>query len=464
MNEPRIPWAGDASDPTTHDPADGTIDSPVEQALRDHLHRQARSVHGPEGSPTAAEVRRDAVRHVATKHNRRVAAMSMSGAAAVALVVALVINAQAPQKLDTIDDFAGPAPLAGVATGSSTGSATGAAKGWTHHPRLAAPSEVLLPVTVAVDGVNDDALRSAWASGVDQADGRPAPELAVLADLAVGSPVRFVVASPQSAEHLSMGKGGRDVTIADRPARVIVANDAWHKIVWSMDDDTNVLVQSFGLGFDEVSQLLSSLEPDGSGGWTMDAGDSGLAAVDTTPPRAQEDLSLEWWKDDQQIEGVTTLKQSTGGDYEFWASLVGYGFTYSHQLRAIEVGLDDGTTATGVLSTGPDGSDSIGARLIVAHPSGAVFTVDHLYWHKEGAVEGLPLPDAPAELVAAAPALFTRLDDNGWKELLRKAVEADAARTRQELAEIGAVDAAGRPSDAADPSAPSASTTLPAGG
>ena len=110
----------------------------LETRLRSHLHDEAASFRTPHDLPTAASVRRSAHERIAARHHRRVAGMSLSGVAAAALVVGLVVNAQAPQPVQTTD-LAGPSPLAGVATGSSTGSATGAMKGWRSSGGEAAP-------------------------------------------------------------------------------------------------------------------------------------------------------------------------------------------------------------------------------------------------------------------------------------------------------------------------------------
>lgn len=418
----------------------------LETRLRSHLHDEAASFRTPHDLPTAASVRRSAHERIAARHHRRVAGMSLSGVAAAALVVGLVVNAQAPQPVQTTD-LAGPSPLAGVATGSSTGSATGAMKGWRSSGGEAAPQEGIAAFTVALRGTDSGSLTGAWSGGTERGSGRPAADLAVLADVTVGEPVRFVVASPQSSEHLTMGKGGRELTIAGRPARLIVGNHGWHRLIWSMDDETNVLAQAYGLSLDELEQLLTTLGP-ADGGWAMDPSGTGLEPMRTTPPEAQQELQVMWGEGPEGATSHTTLRLTSGGAYEYWASLVGYTPWHSAELEAVEVGLGDGTTVTAVLFAKSLGaSGETWANLVALDPSGTVANVSRF---EQGT--GEPGSPSAAQLLSdAAPELFVPLDDEAWSQLLRDAVRA-SERDRPDRS-LG-VDASGAPATTAPPSAP----------
>ena len=409
-------------------------DRDLEQRLEAHLQRRAGSVHTPPGTPGAAELRHLATERAARTHRRRVAAMSLSGAAAVALVVGLVLNAQAPQEVRTLDDFAAaPAGGAGVATGSSTGSATGSAKGWRGDE--ARMPGAFRPVTLRLPGAVDESLSNAWATRTDQGDGRDAPQLAVLADVRPGAPVRAILASPQDTEHLSMGSGGRELTLAGRPARAILVGDhAWQKVIWSMDEDTNVLVQAHGLDLAEIEQLLTTLEPDGDGGWSMDPGTSGLEPVETTPPTSQTDLYVTWMGGPvDQPTMQTTLKQVDGGSYELWAALFNQYMSHNSTVSGIEVTLPDGSTSTGLLTEGRRW-----AHLSVLDPTGTVLTVERYHWTTDGPDLADP---SPAELLrTAAGDLFQPLDDATFADLLEHAVRA----SRQDVESPESADEAAR--------------------
>ncbi len=424
---------------TTHDRHDRPDPDPLESRLRAHLRAEADSVRVPHDVAAPSTLRRAANERIATRHHRRVAAVSLSGVAAAALVVGLVVNAQAPQPVRTTD-AAGPSPVAGVATGSSTGSATGAMKGWRATEGEAARRE-LAALRVTLPGTGDEALTGIWTTGTERGAGRPAADLAVLADLAPGEPVRFVVASVQSSDHLTMGRGGRELTIHGRPARLIVGNHGWHRLIWAMDEDTHVLTQAYGLSLEELEEVLATLRPEGDG-WAMDPAGTGLEPVGTTPPESQVQLTLDWAEDAAGVRAShTSLTLTDAGPYEFWASLVGYTPSHAAELRAIEVGLGDGTTATAVLSgSGPSPTGESWARLVVLDPSGTVVTVDR--W-QEGDDAGST--SASEVFEEAAPQLFVRLDDDAWADLLRAAVRAaeepaaDERAAREQAAEDGAV-------------------------
>lgn len=442
-------------------------DRHLDAQLEAHLQRRASSVHTPPDAPSAAQLRHLATERSTRTHRRRVAATSISGAAAVALVVGLVVNAQAPQEVRTLDDFAAaPAGGAGVATGSSTGSATGSAKGWSTDE--AAMPGGFRPVSLRLDGTSDDDLSNAWATRVEQGDGRDAPHIAVYADVRAGVPTRVLVASPQDPEHLSSGTGGRELTIGGRPARAILTGDhGWQKIIWSMDEHTNVLVQSHGLEPAEIEQLLITLRPDGDGGWTMDPGTSGLEEVRTTPPTSQTELYISWTGGpDEQPTMQTSLKQVDGGAYELWTSLVTEFFSHNSTVTGIAVTLPDGTTTTGLLTQG-----SGWARLSVLDTAGTVLTVERHHWETGTETTELPeLPDAAAELTAAAGDLFVPLDDAAFADLLERAVRASerahAGMVDEERAERAAeLDAAARrdpgPAGVSTTTMQSAPTTAP---
>src|SRR5690606_36369394 len=151
-----------------------------------------------------------------------------------------------------------------------------------------------LPLALTLPDTGVEAVTGGYAVSIARGDGRPAPEIAVLADLRAGQPVRFVVASPQDEEHLSMGSGGTELTLGGRPARMIVDNHGWQKAIVSLDEDTNAYVQAHGIDRAELDQAVSTLTPEGDGGWSMDPGSSGMAVVETTPPPEQAELTLEW--------------------------------------------------------------------------------------------------------------------------------------------------------------------------
>ena len=85
-------------------------------------------------------------------------------------------------------------------------------------------------------------------------------------------PLRFVTASVQDPDQLGMGSGGLETTIADRPARVIVDSSGWTRIIWSMDDEHRVLVQSYGVDRSTAEELATTLRTDESGEWVMERG------------------------------------------------------------------------------------------------------------------------------------------------------------------------------------------------
>lgn len=434
-----------STDPFTPTPDDTDADTDLlGDELRSHFRRRATSVHAPMDTPTAWTTRREAAERTASRHHRRVAGAAFSGAAAVAVAVALVINAQAPQQVAFVNEAAGPAPVAGVATGSSTGSATGAAKGWKSDMLPVAPDPQFRPVTLADTDAEPD-FANAWVTR--RGSGRPAPELAVLADLEVGRPVRFVIASPQRSQHLTDGTGGTTTTIDGRPARIIRGNHGWHQIIWSIDEQTNVFVQAYGLTFDEVANVAATLTEDGDGRWTMDTGDLGLTTVDTTPPESQRALTISWERATDSANGESTnLHQTDGGDYEFWAAMRSWAPSAA-ELEATEIGLGDGTTTTGVLFS-RDGGEFGWARLTALDPSGTVFHVERSTWRTTDD-EPVTATVAPSDsLRAAAPTLFRRLDDAEWAALLARAVERTEAQQR-----------AGAASSDEDPGGLAASTT-----
>lgn len=153
-----------------------------------------------------------------------------------------------------------------------------------------------------------------------------AADIAVAADARPGAPLRFIVASVQDSARLTSGKGGTEVTINGRTARVI-SRRASTVITWDMSAEQRVLLTVAGVDGATLSAWLGSLVQDESGQWHFAAGTSvgGLAAIETTTPHEQGFRSMSWqrWIDPAtpcDSEGIA-LSTNTGGAYELWGRI-----------------------------------------------------------------------------------------------------------------------------------------------
>jgi len=412
----------------------------LEQFLRAGLGRRAEHVTAATAASddelaTVMQLRREATARATAVRRRRVGTASVAGVAAAALVVGLVLNAQGPVPVNSTADAADGARIEGVATGSSTGSTTGSAKGWRTSYDEAPDGAGLLALRPTLAQTGDELLRSSGATTSVRGSGRDAAPLAVLADMAVGTGLRFLTASVQSTDQLGPGDGV-ETSIAGRPARVIVANNGWLRIVWSLDDEHMVLVQGYGVSADDADALLSTLEQDGSGTWRMDPGASGLQVVDTPAPTQQQALNLSWSTSEPtepttEVPGHSAnLDLVSGGAYEFWASVASYVPWMGGDPTVVDVGIGD-RTVPGILvdmATYSDGSNQ--ASIDVLDPSGTVVRLN-LYNSAAADADGIPLPDASRpessveQLRAAAPGLFAALDEADFAALLERAAQAN---------------------------------------
>ena len=437
---------------------------PLEQHLRDHLHRAADTITEPiDLSGQLDLVRRDAAR-TSDARRRRIGTASVASVAAVAVVVGLVLAAQGPQPVSSTGDAADAPGVAGVATGSSTGSATGALKGWSGTYSDDPADVVDVPrLRPTLTGTEDAQVTSLDFSTLGPgADGQAAAPIAVLADLRVGAPLRFVTASVQPVDQLGPGKGV-ERTIDGRPARIVVDNYGWQRLVWDLDGEHRVLVQSHGLDPSQLEDALASLRPDGADGWTMEPGDTGLGLVATPAPSEQRSLTLGWQTGDvsspQPTGSTTSFQVVTGGEYEFWAALGSWTPWRGGDPQVVDVEVD-GAVVPGVLLRGGSYEDGANhSELSALTPTGAVVRLSR---YDTRAVDGDP---DSARTALAAATRFVAVDDAAWSDLLGRAASAARQRAaadgalRQKLAEDGGCLEEGAPACADLPVSTLAPTT-----
>jgi hypothetical protein len=425
---------------------------PLEQQLRDHFRRAASAVTTTVDPADELELlRREAADRSAGSRRRRVGTASVASVAAVALAIGLVVQAQGPQPLSSTGAADGPG-VAGVATGSATGSATGVEKGWTSSftddPAEATGLPMLVPV---LDGAGDEQLSSFSAVTSSQGDGRDAAPLAVLAELRVGQPLRFVTASVQSVDELGPGDGV-ERTVAGRVARVIVDNHGWLRLVWDLDDEHRALVQAYGVDQPTLDVLLGTLAADETGSWVMDPGATGLAVVAAPTPTEQRSLSLSWSDEeptggavDESTGRATTLRSTTsmdlatGGEYEFWASLSSRTPWLGGDPSVIDVDLG-GEVVPGVLMLEGSYQDGTNDALLSAlSPQGVVV---RLHRYESGPTASGATADARSSVaVLRDAARFQVLDESAWANLLARAAAVSQA---QEEAMQREIEASGR--------------------
>lgn len=447
---------------------------PFEQQLRAHLDRRAATVRATAvETDTLVALRGEATEREDASRRRRVGALSVGSVAAAAVVIGLVLHAQSPQPLRSTNDAADAPAIAGVATGSSTGSATGGAKGWTSaYAQSVDPIDLTFPtVRPALPGTDDAQLSMVYTSSAEQGSGRPAAPLAVLARLDAGSSLQFVTASVQSPNDLGPGDG-TEATIGDRTAQIIVDNNGWVRLIWDLDADHRVLVQSYGLDRATVERLATTLHEDETGTWVMDGSGTTLSTVSTPAPTEQRELQLGWSERDAadpataMTTSSTNLGLVTGGAYEFWASLAGSTPSRGGNPTVLDIDLGDGATAPGVvLEQGAYDDGSTNASLDVLDPSGVVLRLT-VY---RGTTDpgAAPAASAADDIRAAAPAVFTRVDPVAWADLLARAAAAQQAQEALARTEKGlaagvptTVDSRGLGADGAPASiAPSPSTS-----
>lgn len=295
-----------------------------ESRLRDDLHRRASAVDVP-AAPGGLAIADDAQRARAARHRRR---MVMSSVATVAAVSAgLIVISRDPGTQDVSTDRNEPAAqglTGGASTGSSTGSASGSPTGWSTTGNTSDPTVPPRFALRAPAGYKLDMNRYAREQGAGQA----AADLAVAADVRVGSRLRFVVASVQDADRLTSGRGGTEVTIAGRPGRVI-SHRAATLITWEISEGRRALVYAAGVDDATLEAWLGSLAAGADGVWRfaegVDAG--GLESVATTTPTTQATEWTGWVRDEIAADGTCdvsgfTFETVTGGSYELWARLV----------------------------------------------------------------------------------------------------------------------------------------------
>ena len=322
------------------------IDPQFESELRAGLQRRAAQVDATEVAVGARAIGVAAEQHTARRRSRRLATASIATVAAVAVGLVVIARDPGTQAVRTEQPASGELPglAAGAATGSTTGAATGSPTGWTHVGSEAPADTSALPhltldyspttglgtaqqATGIPGGTSWTTDYSVSSYGARRDGGEAAADLAVAADVAPGSPLRFVVASVQDAKRLSPGKGGTETTIAGRHARVISRRGAT-TLLWDLSDQQRVLVVTGGINNDDLEAWLGALRQDANGTWAFDPATTagGLKSVATTTPTDQVTRSQNWSLTFTGTDGTcehtgASLGVANGGTYEFWARM-----------------------------------------------------------------------------------------------------------------------------------------------
>ena len=334
----------------------------LEQELRNGLHGAADHVSV---DPSAGGRQRIAERVTQRADRRRRRGLAGGGVIAVGALVAGVwaMQPEDSTKLQFGDDATTASPPAqGVVTGSMTGSMTGSARGWSSTyaddlGTLSLPHFVLSPAPGYVPS---------WVSSVSArrgTGGTPAP-LAVVTG--TGSTVQYVVASVQTPDTLGPGRGGLELDIDGRHAR-IVSEGAKTTLIWDLSSTQRVLAVSTGLARAQLVALLPTLhQVDGT--WTFEpAADAGLRDVNTTPADVVQSRSISWAEGlPRTVDGSImndssgwTLEVNSGGAYEYYARL-GARWTQAGAVQTpVSLTLPGGHVATGFLTVQDSGVSAV---------------------------------------------------------------------------------------------------------